>query len=119
MCLAQQPPPASGARMLLLPRKLVTGERATLAVLDVSGRLTPGVHIVFSNGDKLTTDTTGRALFVAPLNPGEISAAIEGRTGHVHSTIVTPAEVPSASLAVTAVPGIASLSDRLEISGHG
>src|SRR5882672_3437580 len=66
----QQAPAASGARILLLPRQIVSGERATLAVLDVSGRLTPGVTVNFSNGDKLATDDTGRALFVAPLTPG-------------------------------------------------
>src|SRR5712692_5977239 len=68
----QQAPAASGARILLLPRQTVSGERATLAVLDVSGRLTPGVTVNFSNGDRFTTDATGRALFVAPLNPGVI-----------------------------------------------
>jgi hypothetical protein len=116
---AQQPPPASGARILLLPHKLVTGERSTLAVLDVSGRLTPGVKVAFSNGDKVTTDTTGRALFVAPLNPGTIFASIEGRTGRVSSTILTPTDVPSATQAVTAAPRVATISDRLEFLGHG
>ena len=119
MCPAQQAPAASGARILLLPRKLVTGERATLAVLDVNGRLTPGVHISFSNGDKITTDATGRALFVAPLTTGNIYGTIEGRNGRVTSTIVSPTEVPSATLAVSAVPRVASLSDRFEIQGHG
>src|SRR6266404_6439818 len=81
---AQQPAAASaasGARMLLLPRRIVSGERATLAVLDVNGRLTPGVTVSFSNGDKLTTDPTGRALFVAPLTPGVIFGSIAGRIG--------------------------------------
>src|SRR5436309_15537328 len=32
---------ASAARILLLPRRIVAGERSTLAVLDVGGRLTP------------------------------------------------------------------------------
>jgi hypothetical protein len=118
-CAAQQVPPASGARILLLPRKLVTGERATLAVLDVSGKLTPGVHITFSNGDKITTDATGRALFVAPLNTGTLSASIEGRTGRVTSVILAPTDVPASSLEVRAVPRVASLSDRMEILGHG
>src|SRR5262249_2414652 len=39
---AQQVPPASAARILLVPRRMISGERATLAVLDVNGRLTPG-----------------------------------------------------------------------------
>jgi hypothetical protein len=59
-----------------MPRKLITGERATLAILDVNGRLTLGVDVKFSDGEKATTDTTGRALFVAPLNPGTITAQI-------------------------------------------
>ena len=63
----QQPAPSpAGARILLLPRRIVSGERATLAVLDVNGRLTPGVTVNFSNGDRVTTDQTGRGLFVAP-----------------------------------------------------
>ena len=118
-CAAQQSPPASGARILLLPRKLVTGERATLAVLDVSGKLTPAVNITFSNGDKITTDATGRARFVAPLIAGTLSASIEGRIGRVTSMILAPADVPSSSLEVTTVPQVASLSDRMEIMGHG
>lgn len=116
---AQQAPAASGARILLLPHKLVSGERATLAVLDVAGRLTPGVTVLFSNGDKVTTDATGRALFVAPLILGKISATIQGRTGRVTSTIYSATEVPSGTQAVTEAPRTASLADRFEFLGHG
>lgn len=116
---AQQAPAASGARILLLPHRLVTGERATLAVLDVAGRLTPGVKVVFSNGDAFTTDATGRALFVAPLNPGKIYATIEGRSGRVTSTILASTDVSSATEAITETPHFASISDRFEFLGHG
>ena len=118
-CRAQEAPAASGARILLLPRRLVIGERATLAVLDVNGRLTPGVTVEFSYGEKVKTDTTGRARFVAPLNPETIYAWIEGRRGKVSSMIVTPAEIPSSSLEVTAVPRVATSSDRFDVQGHG
>lgn len=118
-CPAQQAPAASGARILLLPRRVVSGERATLAVLDVSGRLTPGVSVAFSDGAKITTDVTGRALFVAPLNPGVLFGSIEGRSGRVSSAILTPAEAPTGVLEVTGAPRAASLSDRFEIIGHG
>src|SRR5881398_2506076 len=84
------PPSPAAARILLLPRRIVSGERAMLAVLDVNGRLTPGVTINFSNGDHLKTDSTGRALFVAPLNPGLIYGSIEGRPGRVSTVILTP-----------------------------
>jgi hypothetical protein len=115
---AQQPPPASAARILLLPRKIVSGEHATLAVLDVNGRLTPSARIDFSNGDHVTTDTTGRGLFVAPLNPGTISAVIEGRPGRVYTTILSPTDASAPSIEVSAAPRVASISDRFDISGR-
>src|SRR5260370_33626865 len=111
------PPPASGARRLLLPRRIVSGERATLAVLDVNGRLTPGVTVNFSNGDRLTTDATGRALFVAPLNPGVIFGSIAGRMGRVATAILSPSEAASTSIEVSSAPRGASLTDRFELFG--
>ncbi len=115
---AQQPPPASAARILLLPRKIVSGEHSTLAVLDVNGRLTPGVRVDFSNGDRVTTDATGRALFVAPLNPGVISAVLASHPGRVYTTILSPTEAASPSIEISAAPRVASLSDRFELSGR-
>jgi hypothetical protein len=111
-------PSASGARILLLPRKVVSGEHATLAVLDMNGRLTPGVHVNFSNGDRVTTDTTGRALFVAPLDTGRISATIEGHPGRVFVTILSATEASSDALEVTSAPRVASLTDRFELAGR-
>jgi len=119
---AQQPAAASaasGARMLLLPRRIVSGERATLAVLDVNGRLTPGVTVSFSNGDRFTTDATGRALFVAPLNPGVIFGSIAGRIGKVATAVLTPEEAASGAIEISAAPRVASLTDRFEILGKG
>jgi hypothetical protein len=111
-------PAASGARILLLPRQVVSGEHATLAVLDVNGRLTPGVRINFSNGDRVTTNATGRALFVAPLDTDKISASIDGHPGHVFVTILSPTEASSDTLQVAAAPRVASLTDRFELSGR-
>jgi len=111
-------PSASGARILLLPRRVVSGEHATLAVLDMNGRLTPGVHVNFSNGDRVTTDTTGRALFVAPLDTGRISATIEGHPGRVFVTILSATEASSDALQVTSAPRVASLADRFELAGR-
>jgi hypothetical protein len=113
------PPSPSAARMLLLPRQIVSGERATLAVLDVNGRLTPGVKVNFSNGDRFTTDATGRALFVAPLEPGVIFASIAGRAGRVPTTILNPKEAATASIEILAAPQVATLTDRFEVSGRG
>jgi hypothetical protein len=116
---AQQAPNPAGARILLLPRRIVSGERATLAVLDVNGRLTPGVTVAFSNGDRLTTDQSGRALLVAPLNPGVIYGTIEGRRGRVATTIAAPTESELSLVELNSIPRIASLSDRFDILGHG
>ena len=115
----QQPPPASAARTLLLPKRIVSGETATLAVLDANGRLTPGVTVNFSNGDHLVTNATGRALFVAPLNPGVIYATIASRPTRAYATILTPTEAASSSPQVSSAPRFASLADRFELSGSG
>jgi hypothetical protein len=105
--------------MLLLPRRIVSGERATLAVLDVNGRLTPGVTVNFSNGDRLTTDTTGRALFVAPLESGVIFASIRSRAGRVSTVILTPKEAATSGIEISSAPEVATLTDRFEVSGRG
>lgn len=112
-------PAPSAARILLLPHRIVSGERATLAVLGVNGRLTPGATINFSNGDHLKTDATGRALFVAPLNPGVIYGSIEGRPGRVSTVILPPAEASSPAMEIPSAPRVASLTDRFELSGKG
>ena len=117
--LSQQPPPASAARTLLLPKRIVSGETATLAVLDANGRLTPGVTVNFSNGDHLVTNITGRALFVAPLNPGVIYATIASRSTRVYTTILTPLEAGSSARQVSSAPRFTSLADRFELSGSG
>jgi hypothetical protein len=116
---AQKSPPSAAGRILLLPRTIISGERATLAVLDANGRLTPRAPVVFSNGDRLLTDATGRALFVAPLNPGVMRGSIAGREGHIPITILSPDETSATAIQVTSVPKIASLADRFEIAGRG
>ena len=115
----QQAPPAAGARILIMPRRVVSGERATLAVLDINGRLTPDVTVRFSNGERLKTDTTGRARFVASLNPGILFGSIEGRPGRVPMVVLSRAEAGSSAIEVTSAPRIASTADRFEISGNG
>jgi hypothetical protein len=116
---AQKPPGPSAGRTLVLPRTILSGDRATLAVLDGSGRLASGAVVNFSNGDRLTTDATGRALFVAPLNPGVILGSIAGRAGSTPVTILSPSETAANLIRVDSIPQIASITDRFEISGQG
>jgi len=98
---------------------MVSGDRATLAVLDVNGRLTPSAVVTFSNGDRLTTDATGRALFVAPLTPGVIFGSIAGHEGRVPVTILPPGETVASAIQVESIAKIASITDRFEIAGRG
>lgn len=116
--IAQQAPPSVG-RTLLVPHTIVSGERATLAVLDSRGRLAPGVNIIFSNGDHLTTDVTGRALFVAPLNAGVILASIEGSSARVPVVIIPPSEAVADTTSLDSAPQFVSLADRFDITGRG
>jgi hypothetical protein len=111
-------PAAKNARILLVPRRMVSGDRVTLAVLDLNGRLTPGVIIAFSNGDHITTDSTGRGLFVAPLTPGVLYATIAGRPGRVETLVLAASGTKTPAAAVGA-PHFASLADRFELQGHG
>jgi hypothetical protein len=63
---------------IVLPHKLVSGERATLAVLDAAGHLTKGAVVEFTGGERVTTDATGRAAFTAPATPGVLLARLAG-----------------------------------------
>ena len=115
---AQQAPSAKNARILLLPRKMVSGDRTTLAVLDFAGRLTPNATVAFSNGDHVTTNSTGRATFVAPLAQGILYASIQGRPGRVQTEVIA-ATADKGPTRVDRAPHFASLSDRFELQGHG
>jgi hypothetical protein len=88
-------------------------------VLDTNGHLTPNAAVKFSNGDRLTTDKTGRALFVAPLTPGTIFGSIVGREGRVPMTILPQPKSAAPAMQVSSIPKIASLADRFEINGEG
>jgi len=115
---AQQPPAAKNARILLLPHKMVSGDRTTLAVLDFGGRLTPGVTVAFSNGDHVTTNATGRATFVAPLTQGILYATIKGRPGRIQTEVIA-ASTSKPLTEIARAPHFASLADRFELQGHG
>ncbi len=117
---AQAPAAHSAAQsVLLLPSQIISGERATLAVLDASGRLAPGVTVTFSNGDRVTTDKTGRALFVAPLNLTEIFASIAGHNGRAKTTIRPALEASSTAIEFSTAPKFVSLGDRFALRGKG
>jgi hypothetical protein len=120
---AQVPPP----RTIVLPQETVAGLPATLAVLDSAGRLLPNVVVEISGGQKVTTDSTGRALFAVPGEPGVLTAHIPGREVTASAPVVkssdaappTPLEDPSAAVRVLRVPHFISLHDRFALGGAG
>jgi hypothetical protein len=127
---AQQPPKphASPApRQIILPRKVVAGAQATLAVLDSQGRLLPNITVELSGGQKVTTDLTGRALFKAADQPGSMAAIIPGRRISASTTVlasedsVTHASPEGAAAAVSVVsyPRVLALHDRFTLEGSG
>ncbi len=97
---------------------MVTGTKATLAVLDSQGRLAPGVVVEFTGGARVTTDSTGRAVFLAPA-PGVLLAHLSGQTGNVPAVVLPAAESGPTGLRVTSYARVVSLSDRFEVSGNG
>lgn len=116
---AQKKKNSATGRILLLPHSIISGDRATLAVLDNSGRLTPGATVIFSNGDHLTTDATGRALFVAPLSSGVMYGSILDRPGRVPVTVLAPTDQSPAAMTISSAPEVASIADRFEMQGSG
>jgi hypothetical protein len=127
------PPIATGSpRTVILPQQLIAGAQATLAVLDAKGRLVPAVDLKLSGAPDVTTDSTGRATFLAPATPGIFNAEIT-ENGLAVTTIVVaaPADLsgdstgPSDSAVTPAgapsivFPSIVSLRDRFALEGRG
>src|SRR5260370_14551852 len=92
----QTAPAAKNARILLLPRKMISGDRTTLAVLDVNGRLTPGVTIALSYGDHVTTNATGRGVFAVPLSLEALYATIPWQPCLVQTMVIAAPAAASA-----------------------
>ena len=63
---AQPNPYTTWTVTIVLPPRLMAGHPATLAVLGVDGKLAVGVMVTLGDGQTLTTDRTGRAVFTVP-----------------------------------------------------
>jgi hypothetical protein len=125
-------------RAIILPQTVVAGAQATLAVIDGGGRLLPRVAVEISGGEasagsagsallKVTTDFTGRALFLAPNKLGPLIAKISGRRTTASTTVVDVQEmaVPAGAaggasvLNVISYPRVLAILDRFAIEGSG
>src|ERR1700693_3065605 len=130
LAAAQQSPQSHASpapRLIILPLKVVAGAQATLAVLDSQGRLLPNVAVELSGGQKVTTDVTGRAMFMAPEEPGILVAKASGG-GITASANVVASEDSSPSVTSGGAPGggtvvscphCLAIHDRFSVEGSG
>lgn len=122
-----RPHPVASPRQIILPPKLLAGAQATLAVLDTQGRLLSGAEVELPEGQRVTTDSTGRALFMAMDKPGLLVARVSA--GQIATTAMVMAPVrPGNSPAVGENPPSAKLvsyqrvlaiHDRFNLQGTG
>jgi len=123
---------ASAARTIVLPEKIVAGTSATLAVLDSAGGLLSHVVVELSGGQKVSTDATGRAMFVVPGEAGRLTAKIPNQEISASSIVVTPeisaTQAPgdgaasqgvARGLQVVSYPHFVAIHDRFTIEGKG
>jgi len=127
---AQEAPktqPPLSPRLIILPPIAVAGEQATLAVLDPQGRLLPNVTVELSGGQKVTTDATGRALFIASDKPGTLTAKVSGLPITESTPVVAPdvpiGQGPSPPVPqgakVRSYPHVLAMHDRFAVEGSG
>jgi hypothetical protein len=131
---AQGLPKAKGpvARTIILPPKMVAGAAATLAVVNSAGHMASGAVVELSTGQKVTTDATGRALFMAPSEAGAITAKLSGQETKTVSMVVpaptSPPEDPTDAEVMQQLnqhhyeisyPKFLTLHDRFAIEGAG
>jgi hypothetical protein len=130
LAAAQQPPKPHATpapRQIILPRRVIAGAQATLAVLDSQGRLLPNVAVELSGGQKVTTDVTGRALFKAADQPGPMAAIIPGRRISTSTTVLASEdsgphpgpEGAAGGVSVVSYPRVLALRDRFALEGSG
>jgi hypothetical protein len=112
---AQAAPQKNWGLRIVLPPKIVTGERATLAVFGADGKLTSDVNVMFGNGESVTTDDTGRASFTAPAAGTVLLAKAAGAAA---AAILEPAAAGNRQLGAL-VASFVSLHEPVPICGGG
>src|SRR5277367_1591701 len=96
---------------IVLPPRLMVGHPATLAVLGVDGKLAAGAMVTLGDGQTLTTDRTGRAVFTVPTSGDYLLAKGAGASV---AALIDPAAGASEPKETT-LPAFVSLRDRFWI----
>jgi hypothetical protein len=123
----QKAHPTPAPWQIILPPKLIAGADATLAVIDLQGRLLPNVTVELSSAQKVTTDVTGRATFRAAEAPGKIHAQIPGQAVAASAEILGPEDpairVPpggaTGDTKLVTYPRVLAIQDRFILGGVG
>jgi hypothetical protein len=102
---------------IVLPPLLVSGELATLAVLDASGRPAPNSAVILGGGEQRTTDATGRLLFKAPQDQSVLQVSLPDDTASSSATVIAALAEERAGLRIDAVPRILLLKDQFTLRG--
>ena len=103
---------------IVLPLELVAGEPATLAVGTSDGHVAPGVKVVLSSGEEVTTDESGRAHFLVPPETGPIFARIPGSEVREVGEVL-PRDAGRGDLELASIPKVASLESQFALRGVG
>jgi hypothetical protein len=112
---AQSNPNTTWTVTIVLPPRLMAGHPATLAVLGVDGKLAAGVTVTLGDGQTVTTDRTGRAVFTAPASGDYLLAKGAGASV---AALIDPAAGASEPKETT-LPGFISLRDRFWVCSPG
>lgn len=107
---------------LVLPRKLVAGQPATLAAFGVDGKLAPGVSVELGGVQRVQTDKTGRAYFITPPGGNVLIAKAAGNSAAALVEAVLPAgntQTGGASHSAISVAPFVSIRDAFTICGPG
>jgi hypothetical protein len=83
----------------------------------------PKAEVELSDGQIVTTDVTGRALFNAPSQPGPLVAKIASRAITFSTSVISPENIRprefSGTVAVSSYPHVLTLQDRFVLQGTG
>ncbi len=119
----QANPSTTWAVTIVLPPRLVAGRPATLAVLGVDGRLAEGIIVDLGphsgNDERVKTDKTGRAVFLAPTDAGALIAKASGASA---AALIDPPPPPNANQSEISLAPVVSQLDAFPICGgafHG